>query len=107
MKRVEEGTKASRTYDWYRKYLQSFARFKAEAYRVVDLTVDQLQPVHVYQGADANPAWKTGKRGAMTAVQRTLKGAARAGMLKAPGGKSPLASLEKPAQGRREQLITA
>ena len=42
-------------------------------------------------------------RGAMTSVQRALNWAARAGLLKCVGGKSPLASLEKPQQGRREQ----
>jgi integrase len=105
-KRVQEGTKAPRTYDWYRKYLSSFGSFQNADYRVRDLTVDRLEPVHVYQWADANPGWKTGKRGAMTAVQRAFNWAAKAGLLRAMGGKSPLTSLEKPAQGRRELLVS-
>ena len=104
--RVAEGSKAQRTYDWYYTYLQSFATFKTPAYRVCDLSIDRLEPIHVYQWVDAQAGWKTGKRGAMTAVQRACNWAAKAGLLKAVGGKSPLVHLEKPAQGRREQLIT-
>jgi integrase len=104
--RVAEGTKARRTYDWYRKYLQSFADFSTPAYRVAELTAAQLGPIHVYQWVDSHPGWKAGKRGAMTAVQRAFGWAAKAGLLKDAGGRSPVAGLEKPAQGRREQLVT-
>jgi hypothetical protein len=108
-KRVEEGTKARRTYDWYRKYLSSFASFRGEGYCIADLTVEQLQPIHVYQWADANPGWKTGKRGAMTAVQRAFNWAAKAGLFKATGGKSPLTALENPhrADGNSWSLPTS
>ncbi|HYT90303.1 MAG TPA: site-specific integrase [Gemmataceae bacterium] len=105
-KRVAEGTKAQRTYDWYRKYLQSFAIFKTDEFCVADLTVDQLEPFHVYQWADSNPGWTTGKRGALTSVQRACNWAAKAGRLKSLGGKSPLAAIEKPPPGRREQLVS-
>jgi integrase len=104
--RVDEGTKAERTFSWYRKYLQSFARFSAPGYRVADLTVDRLEPLHVYQWVDSHPGWKTGRRGAMTAVQRAFNWAAKAGVLRDAGGKSPLTALEKPPQGRREQLVS-
>jgi integrase len=70
------------------------------------LTIDQLGSVHVYRWVDAQPGWKTSKRGAMTAVQRAFNWAAKAGLLKSVGGTSPLAALEKPAQGRREQLVS-
>ena len=105
-KRVEEGTKARRTYQWYLKYLQSFCSFKSLEYRISDLTVEALGPVHVYRWVDSHPSWKTGRRGAIIALQRAMNWAARAGLLKSIGGKSPLSSLEKPAQGRREQLVT-
>lgn len=104
--RVREGSKARRSYDWYRDYLQDFARFQTPAYRVRDLTVDRLSPVHIYQWADSHPGWGTGKRGAMTAVQRAFNWAANAGLLKSAGGVSPLRSLEKPPQGRREKLVS-
>src|SRR5262249_42866241 len=57
-KRVEEGTKAPRTYDWYEKYINSIASFGDDRARVRDLTVDQLQPIHVYRWVDSHPAWK-------------------------------------------------
>ncbi len=106
MNRVREGSKAQRTYDWYHDYLQDFLRFKTESYRIQDLAVPQLEPIHVYQWVDSHPGWKSGKRGAMTAVQRAMTWAAKAGLLKSAGGASPLAALEKPQQGRREQLVT-
>jgi integrase/recombinase XerC len=105
-RRVEEGTKATRTYDWYEQYLNSFGSFETDTYRVKDLTVDELEPIHVYQWADAQPRWKTGRRGAMIAVQRAFNWAAKAGLLKSLSGRSPLAAIEKPPQGRREQLVT-
>jgi integrase len=112
--RVGEGSKARRTLDWYAKYLKSFLRFlrsqevppPKEPGEPPALTVEKLEPIHVYRWVDANPTWKTGKRGAMTSVQRAFNWAARAGLLKSLGGRSPLASLEKPPQGRREQLVT-
>jgi integrase len=105
-KRVEEGTKAQRTYDWYEQYLNSFGSFAADDFRVRDLTADALEPIHVYRWVDAQPGWKTGRRGAMVAVQRAFNWAAKAGLLKSLGGKSPLAALEKPQQGRRDQLVS-
>ena len=104
--RVRDGSKAQRTYDWYQAYLQDFSRFHTDAYRIQDLTIAQLELIHLYQWADAHAGWKTGKRGAIMAVQRAFNWAARAGLLKSVGGKSPLAHLEKPPQGRREQLIS-
>jgi integrase len=113
-KRVEEGSKAARTLAWYRKYLTSFLNYlrslesppPAEPGEAPLLTIDQLKPSHVYDWVDAQEGWKTGRRGAMTAVQRVFKWAATAGKLAMIGDRSPLASLEKPAQGRREQLVS-
>jgi integrase len=99
-KRVQEGRKEPRTYDWYRGYLQSFTDSISD-----ELTCAQLAPIHVYQWVDAHPGWKTGKRGAMVAVQRAFTWAAKAGLMKALGGVSPLASLEKPPQGKRGTII--
>lgn len=109
-KRVEEGSKARRTLDWYADYLTSFLEhlrtLESPLPPVPTLTVDQLQPDHVYGWVDSQPGWKTGRRGAIIAVQRVFNWAARAGKLKSLGG-SPLAGMEKPAQGRREQLVRA
>lgn len=104
--RVTEGTKAKRTFDWHHKYLQSFITFKNDSFTAAALTIDKLEPLHVYQWADSHAGWKNSRRGALTSVQRAFSWAAKAGALKAIGGRSPLAHLEKPPAGRREQLVT-
>lgn len=92
------------------KYLQSFLQYLCSiefpSPEVPTLTSDRLQPSHVYGGVDAHPGWMTGRRGAMTAVQRAFSWAAKAGRLRSLGNRSPLAALEKPAAGRREQLVS-
>src|SRR5213078_4008018 len=93
--------KAQRTYAWYFTYVQSFTKAITST-----LTIDQLQPIHIYQWVDAQAGWKSGERGAMTAIQRAFNWACRAGLLESPGNKSPIAHLEKPQQGRREQLVS-
>ncbi len=90
--------KAGRTYDWYRDYLESFAKTIPPS-----LTTAQLKPYHVQQWLDANPGWKTGKRGAVIAVQRAFNWAVRIGLIEA----NPVRSIEKPKAGRREHVITA
>ena len=90
--------KAGRTYDWYRGYLESFARTIP-----AKLTPAGLKPYHVQQGLDANPGWKTGKRGAVIAVQRAFNWALRMGLIAA----NPIRSIEKPKAGRRDQVISA
>jgi integrase len=109
--RVQEGSKARRTLAWYTDYLNSFLAYlrtlEPGQPPVPTITADQLQPLHVYRWVDAHPDWKSGKRGAMIAVQRAFNWAAKAGLLKAIGGNSPLSGLEKPQQGRREQLVTS
>ncbi len=53
--RVHDGSRAQRTFDWYHDYLQDFIRFGTDSYRIQDLTITQLEPVHVYQWADSHP----------------------------------------------------
>jgi integrase len=91
-----EKHKASRTYDWYRTYLESFARTLPPG-----IAATGLKPYHVEEWLDANPGWKTGRRGAVIAVQRAFNWAARMGIIDA----SPLRSVEKPRAGRRERVI--
>ena len=90
--------KAARTYDWYRAYLESFGRVLPR-----DLPVAQLRPFHVQHWLDANPAWRTGKRGAVIAVQRAFNWALRMGLIDA----NPVRSIEKPKAGRRDRVISA
>ncbi|CAN5702389.1 hypothetical protein BH23PLA1_BH23PLA1_41280 [soil metagenome] len=89
--------KAGRTYDWYRGYLESFARTLPAG-----LGTARLKPFHVQQWLDANPGWKTGKQGAIIAVQRAFNWAVRMGLIEA----NPVRSLEKPRAGRREHVIS-
>ena len=67
------------------------------------LTIAGLKPFHVQQWLDANPSWKTGKRGAVIAVQRGFNWAVRMGLIAA----NPIRSLEKPKAGRRDHVIAA
>jgi integrase len=67
------------------------------------MTTARLKPFHVQQWLDANPGWKTGKRGAVIAVQRAFNWAVRMGLIDA----NPIRSLEKPKAGRRDHVITA
>ena len=89
--------RAPRTYEWYREYLQSFARSIPR-----DLTVDRLKPIHVQQWVDAQPGWRRGKRGAIAAVQRAFNWAAKMGLI----GASPVRHVEKPRAGRRDVVVT-
>lgn len=89
--------KAGRTYDWYRDYLESFAKSLPG-----DLAVAQLKPFHVQRWVDSQPGWKTGKRGAIVAVQRAFNWAARMGLIE----QNPLRHVEKPPAGRRDVVIT-
>jgi len=89
--------RASRTYDWYRDYLQSFARSIPR-----DLPIERLKPTHVQQWVDAQPGWGRGKQGAITAVQRAFNWAAKMGLI----GASPVRHVEKPRAGRRDVIIT-
>jgi integrase len=94
--------KAKRTVEWYEKYLQSFLDGLEDQL----LPVAKLAPRHVTRWLALHPGWTSGRRGAITAVQRALNWSAREGLLKSLGMRSPLAGMEKPPQGRREQLIS-
>ncbi len=56
--RVAEGTKAQRTYDWYFTYVQSFSKAITST-----LTIDQLQPIHIYQWLTPRPAGRAASAG--------------------------------------------
>jgi integrase len=94
--------KAARTVRWYEAYLQSFL----DALEDQLLPIERLEPRHVTHWLALHPGWASGRRGAITAVQRALNWSAKEGLLKALGLRSPLAGMEKPPQGRREQLVS-
>jgi integrase len=90
--------RARRTYDSYRERIQSFL----DALPDKSLAAKDLRPFHLQQWVDGHPHWKPGmKRGRLQAVQRALNWAVKQGRL----DKSPVASLEKPPPGKRENVI--
>lgn len=87
-----------RTYDSYVQRTQSFVSTISP-----EMTVDQLKPFHVQKWVDDHENWSDGmKRGHIAAVQRALNWAVKMGLI----DRSPIAHMEKPKQGRREQIIT-
>lgn len=86
------------TYEWYRRFLQAFIETIP-----ANLTVDQLKPFHVQRWIDAAPSKSTStKRGKVCAVKRALRWAKQQGYIDI----EPLDSLQKPAMGRRERIIS-
>ena len=89
--------KAPLTYTWYRARIQAFAR-------TIDrrLVVPDLKPIHVERWVDANPDWSSShQRGSKVAVQRAFAWAEKMGVI----DRSPIRHLDKPQQGKRQQLI--
>jgi integrase len=98
----DQPDKAPRTVRWYENYLQSFLESLADQ----GMLADALTPGHVRQWIKLHPDWKGSQRGAIVAVQRACNWSARQGVLKLHDMRSPLAGMEKPQQGRREQLVS-
>ena len=89
--------RSPRTYDWYRERCQWFLKAAPK------LDVDQFQPYHVQEWVDSNPNWSDGhKRGCIVAIQRPFRWAQKMGYIE----RNPIAHLEKPQSGRRDQCIT-
>lgn len=89
--------RAKRTYEWYLQRCQWFTL------AVPDLTADQLQPFHVHEWIDSHSDWSDGhKRGCIIAVQRPFRWAQKMGYIE----RNPIAHMEKPQAGRREQCVT-
>ena len=90
--------KAPLTYVWYRDRIQAFARTVERR-----LGVDELKPIHVERWVDAHPDWSTShQRGCKVAVQRAFAWAEKMGVI----DKSPIRRLDKPQQGKREQILS-
>jgi hypothetical protein len=89
-----ERRKAKRTYEWYQRHCQAFAKSIPR-----DLIVAKLKPFHLTSLCDAYPEWSpTTKHGLCRAVQRALRWAAKQGTI----DRSPLGDVEKPEpQNRR------
>jgi integrase len=93
-----ERRKAPRTYEWYRRHLQNFARSIPK-----DLSVSRLKPHHVTQVLDAHDDWSPStKHGFARCVQRAFRWAADEGLIP----RSPLAGLTKPEAEARDIVIS-
>jgi len=90
--------KAPLTYVWYRDRIQSFAR-------TIDkrLAVSDLKPIFVERWVDAHEDWSSShQRGCKLAVQRPFTWAEKMGVI----DRNPIRFIEKPEQGKREQVIS-
>lgn len=88
-----------RTYDAYLERIQSFL----DALPDKSLAAKDLRPFHLQQWVDGHTDWNPGmKRGRLQAVQRALNWAVKQGRI----DKSPVAFMEKPPPGRRENVIS-
>lgn len=87
-----------RTFETYRERIQSFLASLADR----RMPLKDLRPYHLQQWVDSHPTWNPGmKRGRMQAVQRALNWAVKQGRI----DKSPVAYVEKPPPGKRENVI--
>ncbi|HEX3151161.1 MAG TPA: tyrosine-type recombinase/integrase [Gemmataceae bacterium] len=87
-----------RTYETYRERIQSFL----DALPDKSLAAKDLRPFHLQEWVDGHEDWNPGmKRGRLQAVQRALNWAVKQGRI----DKSPIAFMEKPPPGKRENVI--
>jgi hypothetical protein len=68
---------ASRTYQWYRDFLQDFCEHCGK------MPVPELKPFHVTRWLDRHPKWTSARRCAITAVKRVCNWAADEGLIEA------------------------
>lgn len=93
--------RSHRTFEWYKSHLESFVN---SLEKPEEMTTDDLRPFHVQDWVDQHPTWGSShRRGAITAVQRAFSWAEKLGHIQ----KSPIRYIEKPAGGRREQVISS
>ncbi len=89
--------RAADTYEWYRDRLQRFAEVHPS------LTTRELRPFHVQQWLDTMQGLASGtKRNYCRAVKRVMRWAQQQGYIDS----NPIAMLEQPKAGRREQIIS-
>jgi integrase len=93
-----ERRKARRTYEWYQRHCEEFAKSIPAG-----LKVSEIKPLHLTRLVDAHGDWSpTTKHGLCRAVQRAFNWAQRQGMI----DRSPLGIVEKPEPQDRDVVIT-
>ena len=91
------GPGRERTYEWYKRFLVSFAK-------TIDRSLETtfLKPYHVTQWLNQHPKWSLAtRRGAIAALQRALRWAVLEGYI----DHSPIANIKKPASQSRKVVI--
>jgi integrase len=87
-----------RTFESYEERIKSFLASLADR----RMPLKDLRPYHLQQWVDGHPGWNPGMmRGRMQAVQRALNWAVKQGRI----DRSPVAYVEKPPPGKRENVI--
>jgi len=91
-----------RTKEWYQRHCQSFIDWlKSEGQ--IRMPVAGLRPLHVRKWLDSHSDWSDAtKNGAARAVQRAFRFAAKEGQISF----NPIAYVDKPTPGRRENVIS-
>ena len=90
--------RARRTFESYEERIKSFLDSLADR----RMPLRELRPFHLQHWVDSHPDWNPGmKRGRMQAVQRGLNWAVKQGRI----DRSPVAYVEKPPPGKRENVI--
>jgi integrase/recombinase XerC len=87
--------RAEATYEWYQDRLEAFCKTIAPT-----LTVDLLKPHHVQKWADEYPAGS--RRNLIRSAKRVFNWAEEQGRIE----RSPLVHMKKPAEGKREQVVS-
>ena len=87
--------RASATYGWYRDRLEAFCKTIEPT-----LTVDQLKPHHVQKWVDGCSAGS--RRNLIRSMKRVMNWAEEQGYI----DRSPLVHMKKPAEGKREQVVS-
>jgi integrase len=87
-----------RTYETYKERIKEFVSSLPDK----GLLARDLRPFHLQAWVDAHHHWNPGmKRGRLQSVQRAMNWAAKQGLI----DRSPVAHLEKPPPGKRENVI--
>lgn len=91
--------RSARTFESYKERLKSFWDELPDK----TLLARDLRPFHLQRWVDSHTTWNPGmKRGCLQGIQRALNWAVKQGLIE----RSPIAFMEKPPPGKRENVIS-
>jgi integrase len=95
-----EDNRATSTARWYRDFLQDFLNhLKAQGYAPLTMPASDLRPLHVRAWTNTR---KTAKRARITAAKAAYRWGHEEGYIEA----NPIAAMKRPAETKRNQLIS-